>query len=84
MLKVKLDTTRANEVIIYFGNKMTLSLIGTIQVFISIGITNFHIVNIPNPFFLYLKNINKVGIYLNNISNQLICQNGKNNLIFYK
>lgn len=71
--KIKLDITRANEAIICFGSGMLLSLIGTIQVFTPIDTTNFHIVDTLTLFLFYLKDIDTLSIYLNNITNQLIC-----------
>lgn len=78
MSLAKLDTTCANEAIIYFRNGILLSLIGTIRVDILVGMANFHVVNTSNPFLLCLKNINTLEVYLNNITNQLIYQDGKN------
>ena len=73
MPKIELDITCANEATLYFENIISLSLIGTVQVFISVGTTNFYIIDIHTPFFLYLKDINTLSIYLNNITNQFIC-----------
>lgn len=84
MPKIELDITRANKTIIFFRNRMLLSLINTIQIFITIRIINFHVDNIPILFFLCLKNMYIFGIYLNNIINQFICQDSKNILIICK
>lgn len=84
MLEIELNTTRIIKAIIYFGSRILLSLIGKIQLLISSNTVNFHIIDIPILFFLYLKNIVIFDIYLNNIINQLICQNDKNISIFYK
>lgn len=84
MPKIKLDTTHVNKVIIYFKSKMPLISIGIVQVFIPIGISNFHIIDIFTSFFSCSKNIDILGIYLNNIINQLICQESKNISIFCK
>lgn len=73
MPKIKLDTTRTNETTISFGSKIPLNSIGTVQVFIYIGITNFYVIDTPTLFLLCLKNIDILSIYLNNITNQLIC-----------
>ena len=54
MPETELDTTRANETTICFRSGMLLSSIGTIQVFTSVGTTNFHDVNISTPFLLCL------------------------------
>ncbi len=84
MLEIELDTTRTNEATIYFGSGLPLSSIGTVQVLTPVGTTNFHVVDIPTLFLLCLKDIDTLDIYLNNITNQLICQNGKSIPIFRK
>ena len=84
MPEIKLDTTCANEATICFGSKMSLSSISIVQIFTSVGTTNFHVIDTPTLFLLCLKDINTLGIYLNNIINQLICQNGKSISIFRK
>ena len=84
MPKIELDITCANKATICFGSIISLSSIGTVQVFTPVGNTNFYIVDIPTSFLLYLKEINTLGIYLNKITNQLICQDGKSIPIFYK
>lgn len=67
-----------------FGKRNTLSLIDTIQVNISISIINFHFIDIHILFLLYLKNMDTLSIYLNNITNQLICQDNKSIFIICK
>lgn len=69
MPKIELDTTCANKAIIYFGSEILLSLFRIIQVLIPIGTTNFHVINISILCLHYLKDINILGIYLNNITN---------------
>lgn len=81
MPEIELNTTRTNKTIICFGSGIILSSIDTIQVLIPVGIANFYVVNIPTPFLLCLKDINILSIYLNNITNHLICQDGKSILI---
>lgn len=84
MPEIELDTICVNEATICFENGVPLSSIDIVQILISIGIINVHIVDIPILFLLCLKDIDTLGIYLNNITNQLICQNDKNILIFCK
>lgn len=84
MLEKKLNTTYINKIIICFESKIFLDLINTIQVYISIDIANFYNINIYILVFFYLKNMDTFNIYLNNIINQLICQNGKSIFIIYK
>ena len=69
MPEIKLDTTHANKATICFGSQMLLSLIGIVQVSIPIDTTNFYVINIPTLFLFYLKDIDTLGIYLNNITN---------------
>ncbi len=72
MPEIELDTTRANEATICFRSGLPLCSIDIVQVFTSVGTANFHVVDIPTPFLLYLKDIDILGIYLNNITNQPI------------
>ena len=81
ILEIKLDTIYTNEITIYFRSGIFLSSIDTVQVFTLIGITNFHVINILSRFFL-IKDMDIINIYLNNTTNQLIWQNGKNISIF--
>ena len=82
--EIELDITHANETTICFGSRMPLSSIGIVQVFTPFGTTNFHIVDTCTPFFLCFKDIDTLDIYLNNITNQLICQDSKSIPIFCK
>lgn len=67
--EIELDITYTNKAIVSFKSRIPLSLIGIIQVFTLIDTTNFHIINPSISFFLYLKNMDILGIYLNNITN---------------
>lgn len=69
---IKLDTTSANKAIICLRNGILLSSISIVLVDIPINITNLHIVETFFLFFLCLKDKNRLGIYLNKITNQLI------------
>lgn len=79
-----LNITYAKKTIICFRSELSLRSISTVQVLIFNNTTNLHIIDIFTPFLFYLKDIDIFGIYLNNITNQLICQNRKSILIFYK
>lgn len=76
--EIELDITYTIKAIIFFESKMPLSLISTIHIHTSMDITNFYIIDIPILFSLCFKDINILGIYLNNIINLFICLNGKN------
>lgn len=82
--EIKLDTTHANEANISFGSGIPLNAIGTVQLHTPVGTANFYVVDTPTPFLLCLKDMDILGIYLNNITNQLICQNGESVPIIYK
>lgn len=72
------------KIMIQSVQTILLNSINTIQVDIPVGITNFYVIDIFTSFFLCLKNIDILKIYLNNITNQLICQDSKNIVILYK
>lgn len=84
MPSIELNIIYKNKTIIYFKSEIFLSFINIVKVNIPINAINFHIVNTFITFFLYLKNINRLNIYLNNIINQLIYQNSKNIFIICK
>lgn len=69
MPKTELDTIYVNEATISFEDRMLLSLIGVIQVFTPVSTANFHVIDTPTLFLLCLKDMNILGIYLNNITN---------------
>lgn len=69
ILSVKLDTIYANKAILCFESKTSLSFIGTVRVDTLVGITNFYIIDTSILFFLYLKNMDILKVYLNNIIN---------------
>lgn len=73
MPKIKLNTIYLKKANIFFRSGISLSLIITFQVFISMDTANFHVVNLSTLLLLYLKDIDTLSIYLNNIINQLIC-----------
>lgn len=72
MPEIELNITYTIKASICFGSRKLLSLIGIVQIFTLVNITNFYNVNISTPFFLCLKKINILSIYLNNMINQLI------------
>lgn len=84
MPSVKLNKTYANKVTICFGIGISLSSIGIVRIDIPVGTANFYVVETFIPFLLCLKDIDTLGIYLNNITHQLICEDGKSVLILCK
>lgn len=75
--KIELDITNANKDIICFRSKMFFNSISIVKLFTLISTANFYIIDRLTPFFFCLNNIDTLDIYLNNIINKLICQNGK-------
>lgn len=69
MLKIEVDITYVNNATICFKNRIALNLINIIQVITLIGTTKFHVVDIFTSFFLYIKDMDTLNIYLNNITN---------------
>lgn len=69
ILLIELDITYVNKAAIFFKNGIPLSFIGTIEIDTLVGITNFYVVDTSTLFFLYLKKIDILDIYLNNIIN---------------
>ena len=56
---------------IYFSKSTTVSF-SIIRVQTPLGYITFHIILINTPFLFYIKNINKLGVKLNNLKNMLI------------
>ena len=74
---VRLDATRAGEASIRFGGGKSLSSIGTVKVGTPIGLVDLHVVDVPTPFLMCLQDMDRLGVYLNNVANELICNNGQ-------
>lgn len=77
MLLIKLNIIYANKAIICFKNRISLSYLNTIRVSTLVDMANFYIIDIFTLFLFYLKNMDILGVYLKNITNQLICQKNK-------
>ncbi len=63
-------------VLIQFGIGSATS-IGSIAVYTPVSTVKFHIVNASTPFLLSLADIDRLKIYLNNITNTLVTANGR-------
>ena len=61
----------AGQYIIRFSKGTTISF-STIRVQTPLGYITFYIIPINTPFLFYIKNIDKLGIKLNNFKNILI------------
>jgi hypothetical protein len=68
---VKLNTNTANRQQFKFGIKLT-AFKGIVQINTSLGILAFYVVKTDTFFLLLLHNLNKIGVYFNNLTNQLV------------
>ena len=71
-----MDRSQAKEANIRFNNSSPIKSLETIKINIPFGLINFHVININTLFCLSFKDINCLGIYFNNVSDQLIGKNG--------
>ena len=53
-----------------------MELLGTATVQTPFGQVDFHVIKSDTPFLMSLKNMDRLGVYLNNTTNQLIGKNG--------
>ena len=61
----------AGQYIIYFS-KSTIIFFSIIRVQTPLGYITFYIILINTPFLFYIKDINKLGVKLNNFKNIFI------------
>ena len=73
---VALDETTKGKVTIQFGIGSTSS-IGSTKVDTPIGQVEFHIMLTKTPFLLSLADMDKLGVYFNNLTNYLVTSTGK-------
>ncbi|KAI1430907.1 hypothetical protein GGR50DRAFT_700807 [Xylaria sp. CBS 124048] len=71
-----LDLSRAAEANIRFGNGSPIESLGSVRVNTAFGSVDFHVMDTDTPFFLCLKDMDRLGVYLNNVSNQLVSRSG--------
>jgi len=69
---ITLDDTRAGEASIRFGGGPRLESLGSTDIDTPFGKTTFHVMDTSTPFLLSLKDMDRLGIYLHNLSNKLI------------
>jgi hypothetical protein len=72
---IKLDETTKGIVTMQFGIGTTSS-IGSTIVTTPIGQVQFHIVYANTPFLLSLVDIDRLGVYFNNLTNTLVTPQG--------
>lgn len=81
---IKLNTIYTNEATTCFKSKISLSFINIVQIDVLVDTSNFYIMDIAILFLFYLKDMNTLSIYLNNITNYFICQDNKSVFIICK
>ncbi|KAI3538766.1 hypothetical protein CSPX01_09302, partial [Colletotrichum filicis] len=67
-----LNTSRASKISISFNNNKLIKLLRSTVISTLFSNITFYILLINTPFLYYLKDINKLGVYFNNINNLLI------------
>ncbi|RAL58014.1 hypothetical protein DID88_006780 [Monilinia fructigena] len=73
---IEMDTTRAGVAKVAFGIGKTES-IGSIRITLPLGNVEFHVVTAETPFLLSLQDMDRLGVYYNNIKNSLISRTEK-------
>ena len=74
VLFVELDKTTAGSTNFVFGIGSTSS-IGTVNLNTPLGMIVFHIVQVNTPFLLCLADMDKLGAFFNNLTNQIVQSN---------
>ena len=71
---ITIDTSKAGAVGVQFGIGSTSSL-GSILIDTPVGQVEFHVVKADTPFLLSLADMDRLGIYFNNLENILVMDN---------
>ncbi|EDU46201.1 conserved hypothetical protein [Pyrenophora tritici-repentis Pt-1C-BFP] len=69
---VTLDTSTAGNASVQFGKGSVTTSIGTAHVSTQIGKIKFEVLNAPTPFLLCLKDMDRLHVYFNNTTDQLV------------
>ncbi|KAF2023536.1 hypothetical protein EK21DRAFT_118683, partial [Setomelanomma holmii] len=69
---VKMDTSTAGKASIKFGKGSATASIGTAQVSTDIGTINFEVLDAPTPFLLCLADMDRLKVYFNNTTDELV------------
>ena len=72
---IELDTSTKGTVTVQFGLGSTSS-IGSVVVTTPIGDIQFHVVEAHTPFLLSLADMDTLGVYFNNLTDQLVTRQG--------
>ena len=73
LTKEDIDYSKAGIAQVKFGIGSTPS-IGSITIRTPVGTIEFHVVEADTPFLLCLDDMNKLGVYYNNVKNELVAQ----------
>ncbi|KAM4061436.1 cwf18 domain containing protein [Hirsutella rhossiliensis] len=72
---VALDSSTSGQASIKFGNGDTINSLGTVALKTPLGRITFHVLQTPTPFLLCLADMDRLGIYFNNITDTINCTN---------
>ena len=72
---LQLDTSTKGTVTVQFGIGTT-SCLGTVTVKTPIGLIQFYVMPANTPFLLSLNDMDRLGIYFNNLQNLLVTPRG--------
>ena len=72
---IRLDETTKGKVTVQFGIGAT-SCIGSVQLNTPIGQVEFYVMTAKTPFLLSLADMDKLGVYFNNLTDTLITSQG--------
>jgi hypothetical protein len=71
--RVELDKQTAGQASIKFGKGPPVTSLGTTKIKTPIGTITFHILDTPTPFLLCLADMDRLGVYLDNTRNEMVC-----------
>lgn len=73
---ILIDKANPNKATVRFGAGKGITVVGKITLDTQIGEITFHVVPTSAPFLLCIQDMDKLGVYLNNTSNELVKANG--------
>ncbi len=73
---VRIDTPAAGQALIKFGQGPDTASIGTVRVQTPIGAIAFHVIEAATPFLLCLADMDRLGVYFNNTTDELVKRDG--------
>jgi hypothetical protein len=69
---VQLDESTAGQVSVKFGHGEQFFSIGTVTIRTPIGSIVFHVLNTPTPFLMCLADMDRLGVYYDNTTDELV------------